>query len=192
MHVMRFLILPYPLSLTRVFDTSGPKRDACRVDTHPIKPHPFSLCRGVGSSLRAILCLAPTTVSATRLPPPREKGGPWALRPRLATGLPFSRRRSARAHLSHATNSEASDTYARWTLLPRTDFVERRKAEVQPPKVLRHQSLHMSSRASFAGDHDARVCTVSSLGPSQFYSPGAVLGYGDLEDHGNVFCTLSG
>src|SRR5829696_8867325 len=95
-----------------------------------MKPHPPSLCWWWGSLFWAFFVMTPPPF---RQPGylPLEKGGPWALRPRLAAGLPLSRRRSARAHVKHATNSEASDTYARWTLLPRTGFLERRWGEVR-------------------------------------------------------------
>jgi hypothetical protein len=39
------------------------------------------------------------------------------LRPRLTAGLPLSRRRSARAHVNHRTNSEESDIYAAWPFI---------------------------------------------------------------------------
>jgi hypothetical protein len=44
-------------------------------------------------------------------------GGPQTLRPRLTTGLPFSRRRSARAHGMYRTNSEEGDIYAEWPFI---------------------------------------------------------------------------
>jgi hypothetical protein len=80
-------------------------------------PPPFAMLGGGALSLGLSMCIVtppPFGNPATSL---EKKRGPWALRPRLAAGLPLSRRRSARAHVNHATNSEASDTYARWTLL---------------------------------------------------------------------------
>ena len=55
-----------------------------------VKPHPLSLCGEWGSLGDSLSCPPP---SATRLPPSWR--GPWALRPRLAAGLPLSRCRSA-------------------------------------------------------------------------------------------------
>ena len=55
-----------------------------------VKPHPLSLCGEWGSLGDSQSCPPP---SATRLPPSWR--GPWALRPRLAAGLPLSRCRSA-------------------------------------------------------------------------------------------------
>ena len=85
-----------------------------------MKPHPFRYVSGRGSLFRALcVCRDPATVSAARLPLLFSRG-------REAHGLcaPASRRvclyRGAEAPErtgDHATNSEASDTYARWTLL---------------------------------------------------------------------------
>jgi hypothetical protein len=68
------------------------------------KPHPLSLC-GEWGSLGSSLYRAPTTFGnpATSL-----WRGPWALRPRLAAGLPLSRRRSAIALVNYHTNLEPS------------------------------------------------------------------------------------
>src|SRR5215218_10511897 len=70
-------------------DTIGPKRDARRAKAHGEAPPPFAM-RGVGLS-RGLSIVPPP--SATRLPPSWR--GPWALRPRLAAGLPLSRCQSA-------------------------------------------------------------------------------------------------
>jgi len=69
-----------------------------------LKPHPFAMCGGWGSLFRALSVVTPPPFGspATSF---LEKRGPWALRPRLAAGLPLSRRRSARAHVNHPTNS---------------------------------------------------------------------------------------
>ena len=74
-------------------DTIGPERererDARRAKAHGEALPPFAM-RGVGLSLGDSLYHAPTTFGnpATSL----LKRGPWALRPRLAAGLPLSRR----------------------------------------------------------------------------------------------------
>src|SRR5919107_6338148 len=47
-------------------------------------------------------------------------GGPWALCPRFAAGLPLSRRRSACACENDRTNLEASSLSATWTFLSST------------------------------------------------------------------------
>src|SRR5829696_214052 len=79
-----------------------------------LKPHPFAMCGGGALSL-GLSVSWPHHRSAARLP--LLWRGPWALRPRLAAGLPLSRRRSARAHVNEHTNSEAGDTYARWLFI---------------------------------------------------------------------------
>jgi hypothetical protein len=68
---------------------------------HTAKPHPLSLC-GEWGSLGDSLYRAPTTFGnpATSL-----LEGPWALRPRLAAGLPLSYRQSAIAHGNDHTSS---------------------------------------------------------------------------------------
>ena len=70
-----------------------------------VKPHPLSLC-GEWGSLGSSLYRAPTTFGnpATSL----LCRGPWALRPRLAAGLPLSRCRSAIALVNYPTNLETS------------------------------------------------------------------------------------
>jgi hypothetical protein len=40
-NVMRFLIPTHPLSLARVLNTIGPRRDAWREEANAIKPHPL-------------------------------------------------------------------------------------------------------------------------------------------------------
>ena len=56
---MRFLIFSHPLSLTRVLNTIGPKRDAWRVGAHTEAP-PLSLCVwGWGSLFRAFSIVTP-------------------------------------------------------------------------------------------------------------------------------------
>src|SRR5215208_8014680 len=79
-------------------DTIGPKREARRAKAHGEAPPPFAM-RGVGLSRELSLVPPP---SATRLPPSWR--GPWALRPRLAAGLPLSRRWSAIALVNYLTN----------------------------------------------------------------------------------------
>jgi hypothetical protein len=69
---------------------------------HTVKPHPLSLC-GEWGSLGGSLYSAPTTVRQPGYLPPGR--GPWALRPRLAAGLPLSYRQSARAHGNDHTSS---------------------------------------------------------------------------------------
>ena len=64
-----------------------------------VKPHPLSLCGEWGSLGDSLSCPPP---SATRLPPSWR--GPWALRPRLAAGLPLSRCWSAIALVNYLTN----------------------------------------------------------------------------------------
>ena len=112
-NVMRFLICSHPLSLI-VLNTIGPKRDAWRVEAHAKAP-PLLLCRGWGSLFRTLSVVTPPPFGspATSL----EERGPWALRPRLAAGLPLSRRRSARAHVNHRTNLEEGDIYAEWPFI---------------------------------------------------------------------------
>src|SRR5919112_1118427 len=79
------------------------ERDARRAKAHGEAPPPFAM-RGVGLSRE--LSIVPPPPSATRLPPSWR--GPWALRPRLAAGLPLSRRRSAIALVNYLTNLETS------------------------------------------------------------------------------------
>src|SRR5215216_6850655 len=80
-------------------DTLGPNRDARRAKAHGEAPPPFAM-RGVGLSRE--LSIVPPPPSATRLPPSWR--GPWALRPRLAAGLPLSHRWSAIALVNYLTN----------------------------------------------------------------------------------------
>src|SRR5829696_8758028 len=83
-------------------DTIGPNRDVRRAKAHGEAPPPFAM-RGVGLS-RGLFSIVPPPPSATRLPPSWR--GPWALRPRLAAGLPLSRRRSAIALVNYSTNTD--------------------------------------------------------------------------------------
>jgi hypothetical protein len=82
---------------------------------HTLKPHPFFYLRGWGSLFRALSVVTPPPFGspATSL----EERGPWALRHRLAAGLPLSRRRGARAHVNYCTNLEAGDIYAEWPFI---------------------------------------------------------------------------
>src|SRR5919112_5114188 len=62
-NAMRFLILSHPLSLARVLNTIGPRRDAWWAEANAIKPHPSRYVWGRGSLFRALyLCRDPTTV----------------------------------------------------------------------------------------------------------------------------------
>src|SRR5215213_11150664 len=96
-------------------DTIGPNRETQGGLRHTVKPHPLFAMWGVGLSLGDSLYRAPTTFGnpATSL----LCRGPWALRPRLAAGLPFSRRRSAIAHVNYRTNLEEGDIYAEWPFI---------------------------------------------------------------------------
>src|SRR5918995_4807640 len=72
----------------------------------------------------------------------------------------------------------------RRTINRKSNFGEGRLAEVQLPKALHRHDLRTPSRPSLIGDRGDRVCTAtSSLGPSQFYSPGTVVCDEDLEAH---------
>jgi hypothetical protein len=79
-------------------------------------PTPFALS-GDGALSQGSLCVVappPFGSPATSL---QGKRGPWALRPRLAAGLPLSRRRSARAHVNYHTNLDTGDIYAEWPFI---------------------------------------------------------------------------
>ena len=111
-NVIRLFISSHPLSLI-VLNTIGPKRDAWR-GRHTLKPHPFCYVRGWGSLFRALSVVTPPPFGslATSL---LERSMGFA--PRLAAGLPLSRRRSARAHVNEHTSSEAGYTYATWLFI---------------------------------------------------------------------------
>jgi hypothetical protein len=79
-----------------------------------VKPHPLRYA-GSGALSRGLSLSCPPP-SATRLPPSCR--GPWALRPRLAAGLPLSRRRSAIALVNDLPNLEPSSLYATWPFYP--------------------------------------------------------------------------